>query len=269
MEDLRGIGLMVNPSIPKGQTNLRVTEDQPLEKENNLSLGSIVVFGAPGPSVLVRREDFEITSQDHLASPSHAFQGHGGEGSDGPGGWSLTPVRPVLIIGDANLAYLPLIEDNSIQVDSYPGWDMSQATFLLRNRTPTSPAVNTVILYLGRGGSDSANPTRMDQQLEKLLETATATFPNARICLALINISASLTRKDKVYLKHLNSRIKETPNSIPLLEEKLFARSRVGSLWTPNTGEKMWAHWKSCLSITPVGAASGGASLIGFFLSIM
>jgi len=137
MEDLRGIGLRVKPCIPKGQKNLLGTEYQPLEKEKNLSLGSIVGFEVPGPSVLVRREDLEISSQDNFSSLSHAFQGHGGGGFEGPGGWSLTPVRPILIIGDANLAYLPLIKENSIQVDSYPGWDMSQATFLLRNRTPT------------------------------------------------------------------------------------------------------------------------------------
>jgi len=139
MEDLRGIGLMVNPCIPKGQKKTLVTEYRPLINEENLSPGSTVGFEAPGPSMVGGREDFEITSQDHLSSPSHAFRGHGGEGSDGPGGWSLTPIRPILIIGDAKLAYLPLIEDNSIQVDSYPGWDMSQATFLLRNRTPYLP----------------------------------------------------------------------------------------------------------------------------------
>jgi len=48
MEDLRGIGLRVKPFIPKGQKNLLMTEYQPPKKEKNLSLGSIVVFEAPG-----------------------------------------------------------------------------------------------------------------------------------------------------------------------------------------------------------------------------
>ncbi|TNN30976.1 hypothetical protein EYF80_058873 [Liparis tanakae] len=48
--------------------------------------------------------------------------------------------------------------DNRVQVDSYPGCNMAHATYLLRNKTPTSPSTKTVILHFGLNDKSRSNP---------------------------------------------------------------------------------------------------------------
>lgn len=57
------------------------------------------------------------------------------------GNWSLTPTRPVLIIGDSNISCLPIIDDDRIQMVSYPGAQLAHAYHLLKHKTGSTEEV--------------------------------------------------------------------------------------------------------------------------------
>ncbi|KAI4808084.1 hypothetical protein KUCAC02_000155 [Chaenocephalus aceratus] len=48
--------------------------------------------------------------------------------------WDLTPSREILIVGASYIARLPLVRDSHVQVDSFPGTNLSQAATLIRNK---------------------------------------------------------------------------------------------------------------------------------------
>lgn len=193
-------------------------------------------------------EDFEVSPQHLPSPPSHAFTRHEHGGNKNQN-WSLKPTRPILLLGASNLSHLPLITDNRVQVDSYPGCNIAQATYLLRNKTPTSPNTKTVILHFGLNDKSRGNPTLLEQGLKRLLATAKNTFPYAEIRIALINISNTLGRRERDNLHLINLVIKRTPNHIPRLGMRVFSTTGDGIHWTPNTGREMWTHWKSHLKL--------------------
>ncbi|KAK1905900.1 Regulator of G-protein signaling 9-binding protein [Dissostichus eleginoides] len=83
--------------------------------------------------------------------------------------WNLTPSREVLILGESNIARLPLVPDSRVQVDSFPGENLSQAATLIRYKTPTSissPADQDSISKL----QPSIAPTNMSLGEHRALE---------------------------------------------------------------------------------------------------
>jgi len=151
-------------------------------------------------------------------------------------------------VGASNLSRLPLIMDNRVQVDSYPGCNIAHATYLLRNKTPTSPSTNTVILHFGLNDKSRSNPTLLIQDLRRLLTAAAATFPYADIRMPIINISPKLDRIEKRNLEQINQLIGQNRNAIPSLAKRLFNTTNDGIHWTPSTAAEMWKHWKACLN---------------------
>lgn len=84
--------------------------------------------------------------QKEREEPMFGRQDHGG---DKIKNWSLRPKRPILIMGDSNMARLPVIFDDRVQVECYPGAHWFHAHEILRNRTPTTDEVTAVILSFG------------------------------------------------------------------------------------------------------------------------
>nr|XP_023668731.1 uncharacterized protein LOC111844469 [Paramormyrops kingsleyae] len=165
--------------------------------------------------------------------------------------WSLTPTRPILIIGDSNLARLLLIQDKRIQVDCYLGANMAHATHLLRQKTRTSIDTQTVVLSFGINDRDITNPTLMEQRLKRLINTAQITFPFADIFVPLINYSTKFQPTTQRNIKTWNSTIKESDRYITSLPRSLFHTARDNIHWTPDTATAMWNHWQSFLALAP------------------
>ncbi|KAJ4924494.1 hypothetical protein JOQ06_003450 [Pogonophryne albipinna] len=168
---------------------------------------------------------------------------HGGNKMEN---WSLTLSREILIVGASNISRLPLIRDIRVQVDSYPGANLSQATAMIRNRTPTSPGVHKVILPFGLNDRDRGNTTLFESKLQKLLQSTKDTFPNAAIYIPIINISSNLTLKPTENIRILNQLIFQTFHS---LRHSAFSTVQDNIHWSPNTARLMWDHWRSFLGL--------------------
>lgn len=165
--------------------------------------------------------------------------------------WKLTPSRPVLIIGDSNLARIPLIQDNRIQVDCYPGANLTQATHLLRHNTPLSREVQKVIVSFGTNDREQSNTILMKQKVKKLLSMAQTTFPFAQIGIPIINFSRNLHPSIQKNIRNLNHFIAETGQSIGALPQPTFQTTSDDIHWTTATGQAMMEHWKSFLCWGP------------------
>ena len=184
---------------------------------------------------------------DLPASPPLDHYTHHPHMGDKSKNWSLNPTRKILIIGSSNIARLPTIFDELIQVDCFPGANLSQALHLIKNKTPTSDYVEKVILSFGLNDKHRGNTSLLDSSLRKLWLAAKATFPHALIHIPVINASNGLSDTHRANLNALNQLIKATPNHIPRLNHSLFHTEGDNIHWTGRTGRDMWNHWRSFL----------------------
>ena len=161
--------------------------------------------------------------------------------------WTLQPTRKFLVLGDSNMARLPAILDEWVQVDCYPGANISHATHLLKNNTPTTGEVERVILSFGINDKQRGNPSLLGNSLKKLIQVSKATFPNARIHIPVINASEELSSIHRLNIGRLNDLIKQIPHHIPRLNGSQFHTAADNIHWSPQTAGKMWQHWRSFL----------------------
>lgn len=162
--------------------------------------------------------------------------------------WTLSPTRQILIMGDSNISRLPLIKDPRIQVDCYPGANLSHAAHLIKNKTPTSDKVQKVILSFGLNNHKISNPTHLKKDLHAMLRAAKDTFPQASIIIPTINYSEDLPQYFQDNIKRLNHLIRDTTHQIPRLEKEKFSTGPDNIHWTKQTAQEMCKHWKSFLA---------------------
>lgn len=216
-----------------GVTERRLFQDPPLR-----------TLTPPGPSRALNEDpDFSAFLRD---APKFTRHDHNG---DKYNNWSLEAVRPILVLGDSNMARLPLIEDEAVQVDCFPGANLIHAAHVIRNKTSTSPGVKTVILAFGFNDRNQGKGDRLQALVDRLLKVAKDTFPYAKILIPLINCSASLKSVTRKNIDILNEILRHTNQSIPCLQQGLFKTGRDKIHWDVDTGVAMWDHWRSFLAL--------------------
>lgn len=136
--------------------------------------------------------------------------------------WSLRPERPVLILGDSNMVRLPRIMDNRVQVECYPGAHWFHAQEILRNRTPTTDWVATVVLSFGINDRGGASAERVGKALRQTLRVAKSTFPNAGVFIPVVNFNRHLPKRQCVMLNQINSHITSTGRALEVLPYESF-----------------------------------------------
>uniref|UniRef100_A0AAV2LCW5 Uncharacterized protein n=1 Tax=Knipowitschia caucasica TaxID=637954 RepID=A0AAV2LCW5_KNICA len=110
--------------------------------------------------------------------------------------WSLRVTRPVLILGDSNVARIKDQTFPFLQIDSVPGANLLHATELLRN-TPNQPQVESVVLSFGLNNRQQKQSETGIKQMQSLIREAKKTFPNANIRVPLIQTSRELPPKER------------------------------------------------------------------------
>ncbi|GAA6087139.1 uncharacterized protein LOC120555297 [Tachysurus ichikawai] len=80
--------------------------------------------------------------------------------------WDLKPQRPILILGDSNLLRLPRINNPAVQVDSYPGANLSHAHHLIKYKTPTSTDTQKVVLLSFAPTAGPELPKRLETEAQ-------------------------------------------------------------------------------------------------------
>lgn len=162
---------------------------------------------------------------------------------------NLTPTRPILIMGDENIKFLPHTTNPQIQIEVFPNTKLADARRILCRGTPITPQVRKVILSFGLDNKSQGRTAILQKELQMLLRAAEKSFPNAEIFIPVVNFSRNLpfsTRKNIVALNHL---IRRTPRPIPRLPKQDFQTETNGIQWTVSTAESMWLHWKGYLNI--------------------
>lgn len=161
--------------------------------------------------------------------------------------WTLSPRRPLIIMGDSNLARLPLISDVRIQVDSFPGAKLAHATNILRHKTNPCPMVTSAILSFGINDKESSNPSLLRKSIGSLYNAAKTAFPNAVIYMPLLNCSDGLPSRIQKNVDQFNELVKSYNSFIPRLSKTQFHTIRDNIHWTPETARLMSNHWKDFL----------------------
>lgn len=94
--------------------------------------------------------------------------------------WELKVVKPIVLIGDSNLARIPQYNNPYVQVDSFPGANFLHIARVLQKLSPNSNT-QKVILLVGLNNSEQLFQQTSKKQLQELWRAATAVFPNASI----------------------------------------------------------------------------------------
>ena len=179
----------------------------------------------PGQSRSLSRSGFDLPPSPPLDQYTH--HAHKGDKNTN---WVLNPNRKIIIMGDSNVACLPTILDEWIQVDCFPGANLSQALHLLKHKTPTSDEVERVILSFGINDNHWGNTSLLDSSPRKLWIAARATFPHAQIHIPVINASIGLSNTHRSNINTLNQLIKATPNQNPQALPRPISQTRTISI---------------------------------------
>lgn len=145
--------------------------------------------------------------------------------------WSLQLKRPILILGDSNMARLPRAGDQRIQVVCYLGASWFHTHEIIRNKTPTSNWVTMVILSFGINDRAYGSTGLVEKWIKKTLGAAEYNFLNAQILIPVISFHR--------YQHWKNNRHPPQP---------VFS-NRVGpDLLDSKYGLAMWKHWLARLN---------------------
>ena len=161
--------------------------------------------------------------------------------------WTLTPERPVILMGDSNLKWLPYIPNDNIQVDSYPGATVSHAIDILSKIRFPSTATAKVILSFGLNSRNRGTIQSFDANLRILYELALEKFPAAGVLVPQIAFSRDLPVEVHSRIHEINDCIGKYP-SIPPLPRRLFRTQHDDIHWHPRTGEAIWDLWREKLN---------------------
>lgn len=175
--------------------------------------------------------------------PTRSVQQRQEHGGDKYRNWSLTPERPILFLGDSNLSHIPPLDNGNLQIVSYPGAKFEHAYHIIKNKTPTSPQVQQVVLAFGLNNRERLNRAHFEKTIQRMLGAAYRTFPNAVIHIPLINFNKFLPTRHTDNLIFLNDIIQRTSHSIPLLPWESFRTQEDKVHWTLTTGKTMMSHW--------------------------
>lgn len=163
--------------------------------------------------------------------------------------WKLEVTKPILFLGDSNLARIPIIERNDIQVDSFPGATCDHLRGVIEKLTPQLQ-VEQVVLAIGLVNCLKQNtPDTLLKQMRRVLQVCDTRFPRARIYVAKIPYSERLNLIQQSLVRRFNVDIIKHCDYLPVLEEDQFCVMPDDPVhWTPETAGKLFKLWLQFLN---------------------
>lgn len=198
----------------------------------------------PGASDMSRFTHHQIHSSTLSTPTYHTYSKH--KLSE----WSLSPSKPVLIIGDSNLNRIPAHAFTDIQIDSYPGATTYHLWKLLEKKAPTTQT-QKVIISIGINNKDLDPKNTTNKQLLTIHRMAKKTFPNALIRFALLNFSPYLTPLQIQNLTQINTFITTHFNHLNHIPSQDFLRHPDLIHWTTTTADNIFKYWCKQLDLIP------------------
>lgn len=173
--------------------------------------------------------------------------------------WFFEPKRPIIIIGDSNMARLPRLTDPRVQIGCYQGARWLHACEIIKNKTPTTGFVTKVILSFGINDRSHDSAGLTINWMLKTLRAAEDTFPNAQVFVPIINFHNLLSVRPTTTLNRINAAIRDTHHFIEALPTGRFTTGMDHTHWTFSTGWAMWKHWRRCLNCKGRGTGPIGS----------
>lgn len=164
--------------------------------------------------------------------------------------WVIEISKPIVIVGDSNLARIPTFSDTRVQVDSFPGATFYHLKGVLEKLQP-NPTTEKVILSAGLNNCLARQETRTTfKQLQQLIKTAENKFPHANLYVPLINYSDRLEVEKQSLIRNLNKTITEKYNYLPDLNRLRFrTEARDPVHWTAETADTILKLWLDRLNM--------------------
>ena len=165
----------------------------------------------------------------------------------GKGEWYLaTRLKPVLVLGDSNIARITELPNDNITMESYPGGtfrnirDMMQRAF---NQGVDTSNYKHVILSVGVNSKTNKAIT-VQAEFPKFLRMAKKLFPTAEIYITEVHFSSHLPRDQCANLDDLNSMIRNQmicPHISRHPDHGKFIGDNIH--WTEATANTILQHW--------------------------
>lgn len=162
--------------------------------------------------------------------------------------WTMSVIKPIVLIGDSNLSRIPYVVNSNVQVDSFPGAKFVHIAQVLQKLTPNTQ-VQKIILSVGINNREQNPHKTAIKQLQGLWRAAKIAFPYATVYTPLINFSEGLPRDQQENLKILNVYIKDHTNYIKLLSSSRFKVDTKDHVhWSKDTALEMVSYWLKVLN---------------------
>lgn len=164
--------------------------------------------------------------------------------------WDIHIRKPIVFLGDSNLARIPAFKHPQIQVDSYPGMQLDHLQAIIAkldrpNRMPTKLVLSVGIINCEKQNSEIT----LRKALRKLLRTATYTFPCAKVFVLLLNCSPLLSVHTRRTVDLFNSLVMENSNYLTEINSLLFKTPQDDPIhWTPQTAQRLFDAWRDELN---------------------
>lgn len=123
------------------------------------------------------------------------------------------------------------------------GANLLQAHNIIKYKTPVSAKVQQVVVAFDINNRDEGSLTRIRRMIQRLLEAAAQTFPEAWVYIPKINHHKGLLRRQVNNLEMINDCIEEVGHGIPLLPGELFKTEGDKLHWRPQTAAAIFAYW--------------------------
>lgn len=161
--------------------------------------------------------------------------------------WSLVIHRRAMIIGDGNLNRLPTVFDNDVQIDSFPGASIFDATRILESMGAPSTSVYRVILSFGVDTDGVKTYRELQSTICRLYSTAVQKFPTAKIYLPLVSCSERLPQALRETVHLANEIIRRHCQFTPRVPDTEFFTEEDAHTWKPQTAFAIWKIWEKYL----------------------
>ncbi len=156
--------------------------------------------------------------------------------------WSLNLKKKYVIIGDSNVARIPIFDDVDLQIDCFPGAKFQHAGNLMEKATI---AVEPEVLIFSFGINNRAQRCigTTTKEIQRTYRMARRRLPHTELHFPIINFSEDLPWEEQMYLDQINDYIRDKLIHIMKLPTERFKVERDLIHWTPETAKAMLEHW--------------------------
>lgn len=158
--------------------------------------------------------------------------------------WNLEIIKPIVVVGDSNLARIPSFVDPRVQVDSFPGATADHLRGVLC-KLPPSPMTEKVIISVGLNNCLRKQTSGTAwKQLQQVLRVCDKVFPNAELHVPVIHFSDRLPQATQNLIRILNDTIVERCQYLPAIPRTQFrVEGRDPVHWVGPTAAAILKYW--------------------------